>query len=326
MSTARNGLAAKWTNYWFPNAPLLDLAILRIIAIGTQLGLMLFDDRYGLANLALVADVPESFYKPLPFFMPIAALFGGHRFSILEMQNLQIATVIVGAFALIGLFSRLSVPLFAAGCTIIQFWILSHGDIHHPEAAMVVTLCFLALSPSGRVLSADALLKKRSFREQLLATDREGKWAVLLLQWFFGLMYLSAFWAKLHLGKGDWQNGFTLQYYLAEDGMRWDPLLGLWMSHFHTMSLIGQWFILFFQGTFFISLLFPKLKWFYVPIGMAMHIGIYLMFEAPFFQWIALYLVFVPWTAVLLWLGWISTDEASEAQLAKASAGPTAAA
>ncbi|EHJ58158.1 hypothetical protein NSU_4873 [Novosphingobium pentaromativorans US6-1] len=55
---------------------MLDLAILRVIAVGTQLALMLFDSRYGLASLRAINELPDSFYRPLPFFRPVIALLG----------------------------------------------------------------------------------------------------------------------------------------------------------------------------------------------------------------------------------------------------------
>jgi hypothetical protein len=42
-----------------------------------------------------------------------------------------------------------------------------------------------------------------------------------------------------------------------------------------------------------------RLRWIYVPAGLCMHIGIYLTLTAPFFQWIALYAVFIPWSEAL---------------------------
>jgi hypothetical protein len=317
-------VATKWNSYWFREAPLLDLAILRFIAIGTQLGLMLFDPRYGLHNLAITGDVPAYLYDPILFFKPFALIVGGKDFYTVElMQNLQIATIVAGFFAFFGLFYKYASVLFAFGCGVIQLWIYSHGDIHHPEAAMVIALTVLALSPAAKVLSVDAMIgrDKLSLRDQLVATSNEAKWAILLMQWFFGLFYVSACYSKLAIGGLSWANGYTLQYYLAQDGLRWNALLGGWMSQFHTMSLIGQWGILAFQSTFFLSLIFPKLKWLYVPAGMAMHIGIYFMFKAPFFQWIALYLVFVPWTAAFVLMNWLPQGTAAQPNLAKASAG-----
>lgn len=311
-----------WNRYWFREAPLLDLAILRIIAVGSQLALMMFEPRYGMAMLGATAEMDRSLFEPLPFLKPILLLLGGHEFTGSQMQALQLISIIAGVLTLIGLFTRISSVIFAIGVGFIQLWVYSHGDIHHPEAAMVIALVVLALSPCGKVLSVDAWLGKRlSFQDQLVATSMEAKWPVLLMQWFFGLMYLSAFYAKLAISNFTWANGYTLQYYLAQDGLRWNSLMGLWMSQFHWLSYLGQWVILAFQSTFFISLLVPKLKWLYVPAGMAMHIGIYLMFKAPFFQWIALYLVFVPWTAAFVLMNWLPQGTAAQPNLAKASAG-----
>jgi hypothetical protein len=314
-------LAERWNRYWFREGPLLDLAILRIIAVGTQLGLMLFDGRYGLDSLRKVGDLPDSYYQPLPFLRPVVALLGGHNFSVWEMQTLQIATILAGFAALVGLWTRFSLFLFAAGVALVQLWALSHGDIHHPEAAMVIALGVLALSPAGGALSLDVWLKRGDFQQQVLSVSREAKWPILVIQWLFGLMYLSASYSKLAIGGFQWANGITLQYYLAMDGLRWNSLLGVWLSQHHLLSLIGQWGVLAFQSTFFLSLLIPKLKWVYVPIGMVMHIGIYLMLKAPFWQWTALYLVFVPWTAAFVYAKWIPARAERRTELGKASAG-----
>jgi len=312
--------ATVWNRYWFPNAPLLDLAILRIIAVGTQLILLAFDSGEGFSKIREVGAMPRFVYEPLPFLEPIVFLFGGHNFTVAEMMSLQLIITIAGVMAVFGLYTRISLLLFAGGYGLSQLWILSHGDIHHAEAAMVIGLAVLALSPCGAVLSLDARRgrNKLSLAEQMTATSREARWPILTIQWFFGLMYLSAFYAKLVMSDFQWANGYTLQYYLAEDGLRWDPLLGVWLSQFHLVNYIGQWLVLAFQGTFFLSLLIPRLKWIYVPAGMAMHVGIYLMLSAPFPQWIALYFAFFPWSAIFAWFGWLPdrTQSATLTELA----------
>jgi hypothetical protein len=53
---------------------------------------------------------------------------------------------------------------------------------------------------------------------------------------------------------------------------------------------------LLFQATFSLAVIFPKLRWIYVPIGLCLHVGIFLTLSAPFFSWIALYAVFIPWS------------------------------
>jgi hypothetical protein len=56
---------------------------------------------------------------------------------------------------------------------------------------------------------------------------------------------------------------------------------------------------LFFEGTFFLVLIFPRLWLFYVPVGILLHTGIYLTMRAPFPQWIVIYVVFVPWRSIV---------------------------
>ena len=40
----------------------------------------------------------------------------------------------------------------------------------------------------------------------------------------------------------------------------------------------------------------------YVPVGLFLHTLIYFTLGAPFFSWIGLYSVFVPWSAAVAWL------------------------
>jgi hypothetical protein len=303
-----------WSRYWFRDAPLLDLAMLRIIAVGTQFALMTLDPRYGMANLEAIGRLPREFYEPLPFLELVLLPVGQQALDLGTIKLLQMAALASGFLALIGLATRIALPVFAVTTAIVQLWVVSHGDIHHPEAVMVVALCVLALSPAGGALSVDAWLRRRfagsHASEHGLAMSWEAKWPILLVQWFFGLMYLSASCAKLAISDFQWGNGITLQYYMAMDGLRWNAPLGLPLSRMHEVALLGQWGILLFQSTFFLSMIFPKLKLIYVPIGMVMHFTIYFMLGAPFWQWSALYLVFIPWTALLSGFGWLPRGHA----------------
>jgi len=293
-----------WAKYWFRPAALFDIAALRVLAVGLQLGLLLLDPRYNLASLKVIAALPSSLYWPLPVVHLLSLPFGGaYALSLGTMQSVQVVTMCAGFLALIGLFTNASLLVFALGCTFLQGWACSFDDIHHPEAVMMVALGALALGPSGKLLSVDSWLS-RKFRkapavDMLSATSPEARWPVLLIQWFFALMYLSAFYAKLVVGEGQWFNGYSLQFYLAVDGLRWGSDLAVWLAQFHWIVFLSSLAVFFFQGTFFVSMLYPRLKWFYVPFGMSLHVGIYVLLRAPFFQWAVLYAVFVPWGELL---------------------------
>jgi hypothetical protein len=93
-----------------------------------------------------------------------------------------------------------------------------------------------------------------------------------------------------------------LQFALIRDGLKNGSPLGVWLGQFHLLLILTQWVVVIFQSTFWVSLIVPRLKWIYVPLGFAFHVGIYLTLRAPFFQWMALYAVFIPWAVVLTML------------------------
>jgi hypothetical protein len=292
-----------WQRYWFAPAPCLDLAVVRVIAVATQLFMMAVYASQ-LQDLELRAAMPDGNWQPL-LILNVMNLPWGWEFrpSFDTLRIIYYVAIGAGLLSLVGLFTNLSLIVFAASCVYLQAFVYSFGDFHHPEAVMMIALGVLAISPSGRVLSLDARLRRRRRGEnegsQRGQTSTFAGWPLKLIQWFFVLMYASAVWSKLSASGLDWANGYTLQYFLARDGLRWDSPLGYWLSHHHTLILLAQYGVLLFQATFALAVIFPKLRWIYVPAGLCMHIGIFLTLTAPFFQWIALYAAFIPWTEAL---------------------------
>jgi hypothetical protein len=286
-----------WRRYWFSPAPCFDLAVVRIVVCAVQLFWVFFyNEQYrALQERAALAD---TFFDPLIILNAFHAFFGwGFRPDFEIVSTIFYISLVAGVLSLVGLLTNLSLLIFAAASVYLQAYVYSFGDFHHPEAVMMIALSVLAISPSGRVLSLDAWLRRRS--RSMPAVDVQSEfagWAIKLLQWFFVLMYMSAVWSKLSASGLDWPNGYTLQFYLARDGLRWDSFLGVWLSQFHTLILLGQIGVLLFQATFALAVIFPKLRWIYVPAGLGLHVMIYLTLNAPFFSWIALYVVFIPWS------------------------------
>jgi Vitamin K-dependent gamma-carboxylase len=294
-----------WRQYWFASAPCLDLAAVRIAAVFTQLFILFIF--YDIPNyMEEMSNLPSDYYEPLPTFLLLhVPLAWSTQPDLTLALAVWYVAGIAGVLALVGLFTNASMLVFAAASAYVHAFNYSFGDFHHPEAVMVVALGALAVSPCGRVLSVDWWLARRRRQDPQAQLDPVevtsvfAGWPIRLIQWFFVLMYLSAVWNKLGTSGLDWANGYTLQYYLAEDGLRWDSALGTYMAQHHIPVLLGQYVTLLFQATFALPVLFPKLRWLYVPLGLFFHITIYLTLTAPFFQWIALYAVFIPWSEAL---------------------------
>ena len=292
-----------WQRYWFAPAPCLDLAMVRLIAVATQLfWIILFAVQ--LDVLEERAALPDANWQPLIILNMLNLPWGwGFRPSFGLLEIMYYICIVAGVLSLIGLVTNAALAVFAVTSVYLQAFSYSFSDFHHPEAVMMIALSVLALSASGRALSVDAWLRRRragNGEARLLdQTSEFAGWPIKLIQWFFVLMYASAVWSKLSESGLDWANGFTLQYYLARDGLRWDNPFSYWLSQHHVPILLGQYGVLLFQATFALAVIFPKLRWIYVPVGLLMHIGIYVTLTAPFFQWIALYAVFIPWAKVL---------------------------
>ena len=298
-----------WNNYWFKPIPLFDLAILRVIVVTFQIVYLLKGNYLDkLYKHTLLAD---SFYQPSWILRLLLPFGSDYQPSFMVLAAVFWLTLISGVTSLVGYKTRISLTVFAISNLIMQTYIYAFGDFHHPEALMIITLMILPFSPAGQVFSLDNLLRRIghnvkqvrfSFGNNLEETSPFASWPLLLIRWMYAWIYLSAAVSKLTYGpKGihlDWVNGITLQAYLVQDGLRWHSDLGVWLGQHHTLALISSWVALLFELTFGLVLIFPKLARFYIPLGASFHIGIYLAQKAPFFQYLAIYSVFIPWTKI----------------------------
>lgn len=297
-----NRLMKAWNRYWFAPRSLINLAVLRIAAVGLELSLLITNWPVGGEFLRLDRDA--AIYHPLTVLHLLTLPFGSHWLPPVPFLDAAFwVCVVAGFLGLIGLFTNPSLIVFALGSVFLQAFRYSFNDLHHPEAIMMFALTALALSPCGRMLSVDALRKEE--RRGFWGWERKSPfagWPLLFMQWMIVLVYVSSAYVKLLRAGYAWANGYTLQYYLLEDGLLWHRPLGVWMAGQHETVVLLSWITLLFEATFILVMLFPRLRWIYVPIGFGLHAGIYVLMDAPFFELMALYAVFVPWMTLFQWI------------------------
>ncbi len=255
------------------------------------------------SSLKQLTALPDELYNPITALRPFLLLLGVERPDMDLLVVAYYLTAVAGVLALIGLATRTSLLVFALGNIFLVAFVYSFGDFHHTQAPLFIALLVLAFAPSGHALSVDALLRRR--RGQPVAAEGPmAGWPIRLFQWMFVLIYLSAVLSKLVFEGGlDWLNGYTLQYYLIQDSLSKGTLLGMWFSQHHTLVLLSQYVVIIFQSTFALAVIFPRLRWIYVPVGFGFHIANILMLSAPFPEWMALYAIFIPWTRLFELLG-----------------------
>ena len=324
----RFSLRTNWDTYWFYPAPLFNLAMCRMIIVGYQLGYLFVRDYWD--KVLTQASLPTVEFTALPIFKLLNLLFPWEVPPIAFLMAVFVATIAAGILAFIGLKTRLSLLVFALGNLYIQTYLYSFGKVHHSQAVMLITLLLFTLAPVGATLSVDDLsqrlsrnVRRRQFQafSVLRGESAFARWPLLLVQWLFAFIYLSAALNKLDVdGAGlissDWMNGYTLRYYLVRDGSQWGSDLGVWLGQFHVLAMIASWVAVCFEATFFLTLVFPRLIWVYIPLGAMFHTGIWMAQRAPFFQYVAIYAVFIPWTVVIKrlanWLKWSAPPRKAE--------------
>lgn len=312
-----------WDEYWFRPGALFDLAVLRLLIVGFQLvKLSGWMEENWCADFVKNASL-SGVYKPLPIFRLLTLLLGWaglkslatgpwhYQPSVMVLNVFYGLTIAAGVLAFIGLWTNASLAVFAAGNIFLTAYLYSFGNFHHPEALLMIALVILSFSPAGGVLSANYLRRRlacmahtHTFQpESMLEQKSEfARWPLLLIQWLFVLVYFSCALCKLHHGGLQWINGETLQYYLLEDGLRWNRPLGVWFSAHHSLVQVLSYFTMFFEGTFILAVIFPWLAVLYIPLGFVLHLGIYFTMDAAFFQFFILYGAFIPWAAACIWL------------------------
>jgi hypothetical protein len=291
---------AWWDHYWFRPAPLLDLAMMRILAVAGQLILYFFVWNPIDNDFVKLAEIPHM-YEPLAAVRFFMRPFGVDNMpSLLSMVIIFWATVLAGLLATVGLWTNIAVFLFACGTLFMQAYSYSFGDFHHPEAIMAIMLFVLAFSPCGRVLSVDS--RRRGAAGSLADSQSSfAAWPRKVLLCLFSLIYLSAAYYKWITGGWAWLNGYTLQFYLLQDGLRWNAELGPWLAGHHGLAVIMSWVCVLFEAGFFLVLFFPRLLWVALPLGFGMHVGIKLLMNASFWEYQIFYLALIPWAAALHW-------------------------
>ena len=299
--------------YFFPLGWTTRIAAMRILCVG--LYLLWFNHPLAFHTAFLEAD---GFDKPQWLMALIDLTVGQENYrQAWVLTTVQYVGIASGLLALVGLFSRLSVGVFTLTIWLQVSHTFSYDEIHHVETLFAIFLAMLAFSPCGDCLSLDAWRRQR--RESTHTPDaplaaastatpvrrwwegsynREAFWPIVGIQVLLALAYFDAAVSKLLIGGPHWFNGYTMQNILLTDGLRHDRPLGVYFAQFRELAILMAVFAVAYEGLFWLVLV-PRVRRWAVPAflaaGFMLHVGIFVLQNAPFFMWLALYCVWLPW-------------------------------
>jgi uncharacterized membrane protein YphA (DoxX/SURF4 family) len=276
----------RWNAYWFPATPLLHLAICRIVAVATQLFWVPPD----LAEHVNLLEKNSEFIEPQLIVRIISAVVPpGTFFTPSVITALYWITFAAGILALVGLFTRAALFVFAIGTWIFVAHLFSYGDRHHTEALFCIFLLLLALAPSGERLSIDALLRRRR-REAPEADGRSelALWPLKVMHVLFALTYFSAGMSKLLHSGARWLNGYTLRGHTFGDALERGHPLGIWLAQQHELAVALSVLTILLEVFFFVSLFVPRFAPLFILAALGFQVGLYVSAGYDFFQHIVL--------------------------------------
>ena len=285
--------------YWFDPAPLRDLALLRVAIVLVLLASALWPG--ALDTQLRLARLPREWFDPIPSLKILMLPFGwGARPGAEALVCAWVVCGVSGIAALIGAYTRVTLAVFAIAITFLLSHLYSYGTLQHSEAAAVIVLWMLMLTPCGEALSVDALRARvaesagrgRFERREGQRMSRDARWPLRVVQWLLVLIYLSAGLWKIVRGQSGWMNGYTMQFHLLVDGSTHGVPLAIAAARVHWMGVVSAVLTVLFELTFVVCVLFPRTAPVYLAMGVGLHAGIWILMRAMFFQLLALYAAF----------------------------------
>ena len=284
-----------WTlqQHWFAATPRRDLAIARIVVVGAQLAILTVPGMPGVEDADLTQTDPI-FYQPrLALEILLAPFFWIDRPDAAFLHAVWALGVGCGAAALFGLWTRVSLLGLAWASTLLVAHNYSYIEYHHTDALMMIALWALAFSRCGAVLSLDARIARARGRPPASPLDGFALWPLRLVQWMFALTYFAAGVEKLVNGGLAWLQGTTLAYYFAVDALHRGHPLGVWLAGRADWLPPVALASLLFELTFPLAVLVRGLAVGFVAFGFSFHLGVYIIHGPPFFEHMALFVVFL---------------------------------
>ena len=296
----------RWNAYWFPTTPILHLAICRIVAVAAQL-FWFFPSMEEQRNLLVLNQEfiePQLLIRAIAAVVPREVFFTPGAFTVLYW-----VTIVAGVAALVGLFTRTSLFVFALGIWILVAHLYSYGDRHHTQALFCIFLMLLALAPSGERLSLDALIRRRR-RHASDASGASGMsdmaiWPLKVVHVLLAMTYFSAGMSKLLHSGLRWLNGYTLQGHTFGDALERGHPLGIWLAQQHDVAVVLSYLTILLEVFFFVSLFLPRLAPLFFLGALGFQVGLYLAAGYDFFQHMVLLTLLLFFLYPEWWRRWL---------------------
>jgi hypothetical protein len=260
-------------------------------------GLLAFRLAYG--NYSSVAGQPRALFQPASY-MRLFSQMPGHGLTV----ALQAIGATAAVLAAVGLLTRFSLPTAFVCSLVLNGMLNSTGKVIHND--VLLTLCLLpllvAVQDVADAWSADALLRRRRARSSGAGHGTAYGWPICTAMAVVALAYFFVGFQKLRHSGVEWFTSDNLRWilYASSDQQAEPNRLALfvanraWLAHLLAAGTMAL------ELSFPLCLVVPRLRWFFIPAVISMHVGILLAMRLDYSAWwICVLIVFVNWPVLV---------------------------
>ena len=295
MSKNSGRLSSAFSGFFFKDASPQNLGICRFLFYGIILCLYLGTD------FSQWAKVPDVLWHPIFIF----DFFRIPVFPADILGLLGVLWLISLLFSTLGFLTRPSILCsFVVGCYLLGME-NSFAKTHHTESLMLVIFCVLCFSRCGDGFSLDTVFKRRygwwPFGSSVKRPNPAYRWPVRLIWAMIALVFCAAGTSKLRNPNLEWITSEYMATLLVNKGLagdRVDPLiewLPLWLGSKAGISSFLAGLTVLLECCAPLALVNRYLRAIIVPGLFFMLSGFWILIGAPFPQWLAAFVFWVPW-------------------------------
>jgi hypothetical protein len=277
-----------WLNRVVPASP-FAVGVVRVFVHGIFLFDTIFESYSALGSLPVTILRPTGVLKFLPWgFYDALQTHGG----MLTLKTLMLVSLL---FSTVGFLTPISTKTSLLLVAFYQGLLRSFGHFNHDEMIAIYFLVVLAFTPCGDAFSIDSRLGRTKKDRPAFAYA----YPILLMQLLLAWAYFSS--ALIKLRVAGWK-------YLSADNL---PALAIFHSldNLHDTAFRGAFWlptvreylpyvvglILIWELLFPLAILFRRMRWLILGIGVVFHISTVFLMNIAFWHQLLMYVVFLNW-------------------------------
>lgn len=287
-------LRQQWRRFWFDPVSPTNLGVCRMLFFAA------FFLYYLPRDFSAWAEVSRAFWMPISLFKILSVpVLSGHALALVQ----AIWKVTLG-LSCIGLFTRLSTAIsFLLGSYLLA---LPHnfGKVHHNDAIVVLILGIMALSRCGDGWSVDRLI--RTGRDGIVPSERdrmrsgEYAWPLRLVWVLMSLIFFGSGMSKVGRSGLEWIASDNLAILLVRHNYShtpWTPW-GFEVAQHAWLSRLLAAATVVCEAGYPLALISRVARWIVVPGMFLIQLGILLLMDVEFSEFLICNLFWVPWDRI----------------------------